>query len=160
MQSRYNGKRIEIRFPTEEEKEKLEAEAKAKGCTVAKYVLSILDESRQKPRPISRAGDFHALQQENHRLAQDLRAKDLLLSQQEAELRKLRGAAFLQPSGEAKIDPDLIHALQAGPIHDHRLLVALGAADSESISAISRQLQILEKMGAIQKTALGWSWKK
>jgi hypothetical protein len=100
------------------------------------------------------------LREENYRLASDIRGKDLIIAQQEAELHKLRGAAFLQPSWNADIDSDLLKVLKTGPIHDHRLLATLGANDTESARAISRQLQILEASGFISKTSRGWCWKK
>ena len=90
----------------------------------------------------------------------ELKGKDLLISQQDTELRKLRGAAFLQPVWNADIDSDLLQALRAGPIHDHRLLDLLGATDPEAIRAISRQLQIMEAGGFISRTARGWCGKK
>jgi hypothetical protein len=39
-------------------------------------------------------------------------------------------------------------------------LAALGANDTESARAISRQLQILEASGFISRTSRGWCWKK
>jgi len=83
------------------------------------------------------------------------------MAQQEAELRKLRGSAFLQQSWDADIDSDLLRILRDGPIHDHRLLAALGIEpqDTEAVRAVSKQLQILEAMGFISRTTQGWKWR-
>jgi hypothetical protein len=93
--------------------------------------LSALDEA-SRPTRLGTGPDLQHLREENYRFANDLRGKDLIIAQQEAELRKLRGAAFLQPSWNADIDSGLLKILKTGPIHDHRLLAALGANDTES----------------------------
>jgi len=115
---------------------------------------------RQSEAPRATGPELQHLRQENHRLETEMKGKDLLLAQQEAELRKLRGSAFLQPAWNADIDSDLLQAIRAGPIHDHKLLDLLGATDQEAMRAVSRQLQILEATGFITKTTRGWSWKK
>ena len=152
------GRVLEISLPSEDVKNKIKEEAKKRGCTASKYILSALDEAN-RPTRLGTGPDLQ-LREENYRLANDLRGKDLIIAQQEAELRKLRGAAFLQPSWNADIDSDLLKILKTGPIHDHRLLAALGASDTESARAISRQLQILEASGFVSKTSRGWCWKK
>ena len=153
------GKILEISLPSEDHKKRIKEEAKKRGCTSSKYILLMLEEANLPARP-SAEPELQALRQENHRLETELKGKDLLLASQEAELRKLRGAAFLQPSWDADIDSDLLRALQAGPIHDHKLLDTLGAGTPEAMRAISRQLQILETSGLIIKTPKGWCWRK
>jgi hypothetical protein len=66
----------------------------------------------------------------------ELKGKDLLISisQQDAELRKLRGAAFLQPVCNADIDSDLRQALRAGPDGSSHLL---GLAEGITLSCFS-----------------------
>jgi hypothetical protein len=158
--SKYPGRRVEIHLPSEEEKKKLEAVAKARGVPVAKYILSILMAVDSQSRPRVDPEELQQLREENSRLKQVVGDKELLLSQKENELRKLRGGAFLQPSWDADIDSDLLKALRAGPIHDHRLLDLLGVTDQDAIQAVSKQLQILEASGFISRTSKGWSWKK
>ncbi len=156
------GKILEISLPTPEHKQKIKEAAKKRGCTVSKYISTVVDdaERQDRPRPVS-GQDLQALREENRRITTELHGKDLIMAQQEAELRKLRGAAFLQPTWDADIDSDLLRILHDGPIHDHRLLAALGIEprDTEAVRAVSKQLQILETMRFISKTPHGWRWR-
>jgi hypothetical protein len=153
------GKILEISLPSPGVKEKIKEAATARGCTASKYLLSLFEEASRPPRP-SNGPELEQLRTELNGLQTTLEAKDLLLRQRDAELRALRGAAFARPSWGAHIDPDLLKALRAGPIHDHRLLDLLGADTPEAMRAISRQLQILESEGLISRGTHGWSWKK
>jgi hypothetical protein len=153
------GKILEISLPSEETKRQIQEEAERRKCTASKYILTLFEESRRPASP-SAGPEIEHLRQENRKMEVDLKGKDLLLSKQEAELRKLRGSAFLHSSWDADIDSDLLKALKAGPIHDHKLLDHLGATDQDAMRAISRQLQILETAGFIARTARGWCWKK
>lgn len=137
-------------------KDQIRDDAKKKGCTVSKYIVSVLDEAK-KPRPPPVGPELEAMRKELRRLEAELTGKDLMLQQQEAELRKLRGMAFMTPTGSADIDSDLLKVLKAGPIHDHKLLELLGADDPEAMRAVSRQLQILEALGVVSRTSKGWS---
>ncbi|MFZ3148714.1 MAG: hypothetical protein WA137_06700 [Methanothrix sp.] len=158
--SKYPGRRVEIRLPSEEEKKKLEEVAKAHGATVPKFILYAIDLASRPARPQSNPGELQTLREENSQLRRVVGDKELLLSQKESELQKLRGGPFLHKSWDTGIDADLLKALRAGPVHDHRLLDILGATDPEAIRAISRQLQILETSGFIARTTKGWSWKR
>ena len=153
------GKILEISLPSPEVKEKIREAANEHGCTISKYLLSIFEEASQPPRP-SQGPELERLRIELNGLQTTLEAKDLLLKQRDAELRALRGAEFVRPEWDAYIDPDLLKAVRAGPIHDHRLLDLLGASTADAMQAVSRQLQILESEGLISKGTHGWSWKR
>lgn len=153
------GRIFELSLPSEEIKKQIQEEARKRKCPASKYILSLFQESIRPANPQADPEIKH-LRQENSQLRQVVGEKELLLAQKENELRKLRGAVFQQPTWNADIDSDLLKALRAGPVHDHRLLDILGATDQDSMKAISRQLQILEAGGFIANTARGWSWKK
>jgi hypothetical protein len=86
--------------------------------------------------------------------------QDATISQ--VKLAKLRNEAFLRPSGDVALDPELLQVLQAGPIHSHKLLDALriDQGDAEAVRAITRQLEDLERTGFIARGARGWRWLK
>ena len=81
------GRVLEISLPSEDVKNKIKEEAKKRGCTASKYILSALDEAN-RPTRLGTGQDLQHLREENYRLASDIRGKDLIIAQQEAELRK------------------------------------------------------------------------
>jgi hypothetical protein len=154
--SKYPRRRVEVRFPSEEEKKKMEAVAEARGVPFAKYILMILMEAHnQKPR--TNSAEVQHLQAENMQLRQVVGEKELLLAQREGELQRLRSAALLQQSWDADIDSNLLQALKSGPLHDHRLLEMMQATEPAAVRAVSKQLQILEVMGLVDRTNRGWT---
>ncbi len=139
---------------------RIKEEARKRGIQPSKFIMAAVDEyisTSSRPRTVA---DVTTLQEENSQLRKALGDKELIITQKDAELRKLRGAAFLQESWDADIDLDLLQVLKSGPVHDHRLLDLLGATAPESVQAISRQLQILETTGFIRRTSKGWQWQK
>jgi hypothetical protein len=153
------NKVLELSLPSEDLKKKIFEAAQARGfSTTSKYIVSLFQADCLPPRPSS-APEISALREEISGLRTTLEAKDLLLKQRENELRQIQGAAFLAPSGYADIDSELLKVLRAGPIHDHKLLDRMGATDPNAMRAVSRQLQLLEKAGLIQKTSRGWCMK-
>jgi hypothetical protein len=157
---KYQDRGIWIYTGTEGRLKLIREEAKKRGIRPSKYLMAAEEGFRRLDQCPSTGPELEHLRQENRKLENDLKGKDLLLLQQETELRKLRGSAFLQPTWDADIDSDLLKAIRAGPVHDHRLLDLLGATDQDSMRAVSRQLQILEAAGFIANTAKGWCWKK
>lgn len=157
---KYQDRGVWVYTGTSNRLKEIREEAKKRGLQPSKYLMAAEESFRKSDPPRAAGPELQHLRQENHRLETEMKGKDLLLAQQEAELRKLRGSAFLQPAWNADIDSDLLQAIRAGPIHDHKLLDLLGATDPEAMRAISRQLQILEATGFITKTTRGWSWKK
>jgi hypothetical protein len=152
------SKVLEISLPSDDLKKKITEAAKSRGySTRSKYIVSLFEKDCLPPKPSS-GPEITALRDELSSLRTDLEAKELLLKQRENELRRIRGEAFLAPSGLAEIDAALIQAIRAGPIHPHRLLDQLGATEPAAMRAVSKQLQLLERAGAVRKTSQGWSW--
>jgi hypothetical protein len=123
-------------------------------------VRPLIYDVSESPTRSNLAEESAQLREENRRLREEGRARDLLLERYESELRRSRDAAFLAPHGDAAFDPELLRTLRKGPIHEHRLLEALGIAENNStaIRAISRQLASLEASGFIAKGPNGWRW--
>ncbi len=159
----YNGRTIEIYFNSKEQKQKIKEEAKKRNCSVSKYIFSVLEAVDQQARPdpgISQ--DLNDLREENLQLQERTRVLAKDNDRLAQELEKLRNEAFLKPSGDVALDPELLQVLQAGPIHSHKLLDALGInpQDAEAVRAITRQLEDLERTGFIARGARGWRWLK
>lgn len=157
---KYRPKIIEFYTDSPEQKRKISEAAKAKGCTVSDYLSWLCEEDEHREDRPALGSDLQALRERTNRLESDLREAASRIANQEAELRKLRSEAFKQPSGEAQLDPDLLRVLQGGPIHDYKLLEAMGIdlRDSEGVQIVSRQLAILEASGLIKRSSQGWSW--
>jgi AmiR/NasT family two-component response regulator len=162
--SKYRPKIIEIYASSEDEAKKIREAADSAGLTTSKFVLnSVLPHIYKKGDEVPRYSlveETSQLREEVRRLKEDSRARDILLERYEAELRKVRDNAFLSPSGEAALDPELLQILRKGPIHEHRLLDALKISNDngKAIRAISRQLSFLEASGFIAKGPNGWRW--
>jgi hypothetical protein len=161
-QETYNGRTIELYANSPEHKQKIVDEAKKRNCTVSKYIFSVL-EAAERPRvdPVN-AEELNSLREENRALRRSLAERNHENERQAQELQKLRSEAFLRPSAIATFDPDLLRVLQAGPIHGHKLLEAIGInlQDGEAVRAIMRQLELMEHHGFIAKGARGWRWLK
>jgi hypothetical protein len=159
---KYNEKIIQIYLPSADTKKKMIEEAKARKCTLSRYILSRLEEAgaQERPRPAS-GQDLHTLQEENRRIASELHESEHRISHLETEIRRARNAELLKPEGTGEIDPKLLSIIRAGPIHDYKLLAALGLdPGDEAARGVSKQLQILEAMGFISRTPAGWKWKR
>ncbi len=159
----YNGRTIEIYLDSPELKQKIKDEAKERNCSISKYISSALENAKQQPRPDPcLSQDLNALREENQGLRRSLAECTRDNDRLSHELQKLRNEAFLRPAGDVTLDPELLQTRQAGPIHSHRLLDALGIdpVDAEAVQAITRQLEDLERTGFIARGARGWRWLK
>ena len=135
------------------------------GLTTSKFILAavrphIYPQPDEGPNRQELSKETAQLRDEVRRLREDARARDVLIERYESELLRARDGAFLEASGMAAINPDLLRLLQAGPIHEHRLLDALkiSSEDGKAVMAISRQLSFLEAMGFVAKGPNGWRW--
>ncbi len=161
---KYRSKIIEIYAGSEEEAQKIKDAAKDQGCTISGFILNAVRnyfyKAEETAAPSRLVEESLELREENRHLRAESRAKDLLLERYEAEIRKARDAALLEPQGAAALDPELLRVLKAGPIHEYRLLQAMniGENDSPAIRAISRQLSLLEASGLIANGPRGWRW--
>jgi hypothetical protein len=64
------GRVLEISLPSEEVKIKIKEEAKKRGCTASKYILSALDEAN-RPTRLGTGPDLQHLREKNYRLGED-----------------------------------------------------------------------------------------
>jgi len=164
VSSKYRPKILEIYAASEDEAKKIREAAERTDQTISKYVLNVvrphLYEMEEKTLPSHLVEEANQLKDENRRLREEGRSRDILLERYEAELRRARDASFLAPHGDAALDPELLSILRKGPIHEYRLLEALRIEESDTaaIRSISRQLALLESSCLIAKGPNGWRW--
>ncbi len=100
---------------------------------------------------------------ENKALRDEIRQKEIVIDRYEAELRRYRAEPFLSDDfkGLRPFSEELVKILKArAHVDGYRLLELLGIKpnEAETIKAVSRQLEELEKYGIIKPDGKGWQW--
>jgi hypothetical protein len=116
------------------------------------------------PRP-DLSKEITELKEENRKLRDDLRIKELILQKYEGELYKFRYGAFSKQDelGQKEYDAKLVVALKRGKIMSDRDIYAelgIDTRDAEAAKLISNQLKGLMRYGLVEETSLGWRWIK
>jgi hypothetical protein len=122
----------------------------------------LAEESDLKPR-VEIGKELSQLKEDNKRLADDLRLKNIVLEKYEQELKRYRNEAFLidEFQGTRKYSRDLIDLLkQRDAIDSYRILEALGIDPRETdlVKGVSYELEALENYGLVVSTPRGWRW--
>ena len=152
-----------------EDKKRYQELAKEAGIPLSKYLLGIIDDAlAAKEDSGNRAAivrELDALKEENKKLRDDHRLHGILLERLEAENKKHKEAAFLNPSftGMREYDPKIIDAIKnCGPIRTPKLLEKLNIdpGDIQGLEALSIQLENLESNGLVERSPSGWMWAK
>lgn len=152
-----------------EDKKRYHELAEAAGIPLSKYLLGIIDDAlaaREDPgNKAITVRELDALKEENKKLRDDLRLRGMVIERLEAENKKQKEAAFLNPSftGLREYDPKIIETIRThGPIRTPKLLERLNIdpGDLEGLDAFSRQLENLEAHGLVERSSNGWKWAK
>jgi hypothetical protein len=158
----YRGRRIEIYFDSEKEKEAVDNAARARGTSASKYILGLVekDQAQHMAEPDRQ---IKSLQVRIHALQEEIRQKDEELARIRADNMRERDLAFLSNEGEGsrKFSGQLIQILRdMSPIGDDALLSILGvnAGDSDLQKALGKQLEALESFGLVRRGKNGWCW--
>ena len=106
---------------------------------------------------------MEALKTENKALRDDLRQKEIVLERYEAELRRYRAEPFQvdQFKGVRSYSKELVDILKArGYVGSYQILelLGIGPGEAETIKAVSKQLEELEKFNLIKADGKGWQW--
>ena len=154
--------------PSKELIEEWREESKERGTSLNNYIIEMVEKSRHsentKPRPdILRENSD--LKDENRKLRDDLRIKDLIIHKYEGDLYKLRYEAFsdLNEKGQKKYDEKLVIALKRGRTMSERDIyseLGIDPRDSEAVKLVSNQLKGLMRYKLVEETSLGWRWIK
>ncbi len=134
---------------------------------LSKFIIEIVEnalaeESDLKPRG-EIVKELSRLKEENKRMADDLRLKNIVLENYEKELKRYRSGPFLidEFQGSRKYSKELIALLkQHETIDNYRILEKLGIEpkDSDLVRGISSELEALENYNLITSTPRGWKW--
>lgn len=152
-----------------EDKKRYQELANAADIPLSKYLLGIIDDAlavREDPgnRTVT-IKELDVLKEDNKKFRENLRLSRMLIERLEAENKKYKEAAFLNPSftGIREYDAEVVEAIKTyGPIRTPRLLERLNIdpTDLEGIEALSRQLENLEAHGLVERSSNGWTWAK
>jgi hypothetical protein len=154
--------------PSKELIEEWRAESKERGTSLNNYIIEMVEKSRNSeksnPRPdILRENSD--LKEDNHKLRDELRIKDLIIQKYEGDLYKLRYEAFSNPDvmGQKEYDVKLVKALKRGKtLSDRDIFSELGIEprDTEATKLVLNQLKGLIRYGLVEETSFGWRWIK
>lgn len=156
-----------VYLPSQDDKVRWTAEAEKAKAPLSKFVIDIvenalIDESEIKPRG-EIIKDLARAREDNKKLADELKLKNIVLEKYENELARYRGEAFLTGDyqGLRKYSREIIALLKEhGTIDSYRILEALGIDPKESdlVRAVSAELENLEAYGLVSSTKRGWKW--
>ena len=153
-----------IYLPTEKDLENWKGLAKAAGISLNKYIFEMVERGRQEAQPrTDLIKEISELREENQKQGEELKLKSLVLEKYETELFKFRHESFLQPEfqGTQQFNEALVNLLKKGRTYSgHEILRALNIdpKDSEAVSIVHRQLQILQDFKLVVEGTTGWRW--
>jgi hypothetical protein len=167
-------RKIEIYFPTEEEKEALLETAEERGMSASKYILACIQEveTSLQRRPVSDEDmteareEIRALKAENEALRRENEQLHLINSRKDLELllyKTKETPVRDEPVKEGiyKIDKKLIKILRSRKeIEGYELAQELGIdkMSKESSKKVLKDLEELAADGLVEATAEGWRW--
>ncbi|MDF0592201.1 hypothetical protein P0O24_01200 [Methanotrichaceae archaeon M04Ac] len=130
---------------------------------VIEIVESTLAENEELRPRREMVNELESVKNENKKLRDDLRQKDIVIDRYESELKRYRSEVFLSSNFEGirRYSKELVEILKAGNYVDsYRLLEVLNIdpRESEQIQAVSHQLEELEEYGMIKPEGRGWRW--
>ncbi len=122
----------------------------------------IAEEEDHRPRH-KIVKELESLKADNKALRDDLRQKEVVLQRYEAELRRYRAEPFQAEAfkGVRTFSKELVDILKARPhVGSYEILELLGIKPDEpqSIKAVSKQLEELEKFNLVKADGKGWQW--
>lgn len=158
---------IWLYLPSKADKERWQALADEAQSPLSKFIIEIVESTLAenevfRPRR-EMTKELESMRNENKKLREDLRQKDIVIERYESELKRYRSEVFLSPSfeGVRRYSKELVEILKAGNhIDSYRLLETLNidTRESELVKAVSHQLEELEEYGMIKPEGRGWRW--
>jgi len=154
--------------PSKELIEEWRTASKDRGTSLNNYIIEMVEKSRREensnPRP-DLSKELSDLKDENSKLRNELRIKELILQKYESELYKLRHDAFsdADQQGQREYDEKLVVALRRGRTMGEKEIyseLGIDPRDAEAVKLVSNQLKGLMRYGLIEETSRGWRWVK
>ncbi len=175
---------ITIYAPSEKIKENWYALAKKHGMSVSNYVFDIVENHIQnenefttrrdlvlKIRDTEKQGSTYVkhierLQSENAELQKKIDLLNMLADRYEKQLQEYRNKTFIENGtfeGVREFEQKLIEIFKKkSSIAEDEIidLLHISPKDVDTLKAISRQVELLEEYGVIEKIRGGWRWRK
>jgi len=154
--------------PSKELIEEWRAASRKNGTSLNNYIIEMVEKSRRSDNSNQRpelSRELSNLKEENAKLRNELRIKELILQKYESELYKLRHEAFSDQDqqGQREYDEKLVVALRRGRVMGEREIyseLGIDPRDVEAVKLVSNQLKGLRRYGLIEETSRGWRWIK
>ncbi|MCX6676130.1 MAG: hypothetical protein NTW84_06915 [Methanothrix sp.] len=154
--------------PSKELIEEWRGASRKNGTSLNNYIIEMVEKSRRSDNSNQRpelSRELSDLKEENAKLRNELRIKELILQKYESELYKLRHEAFSNQDhqGQREYDEKLVVALRRGRVMGEREIyseLGIDPRDVEAVKLVSNQLKGLRRYGLIEETSRGWRWIK
>jgi len=154
--------------PSEELIEEWRAESIKGGTSLNNYIIEMVEKSRRSENFNQRpdlSKELSDLKEENTKLRNELRIKELILQKYESELYVLRHEAFSDQDqqGQREYDEKLVVALRRGRTMDEKEIyseLGIDPRDAEAVKLVSNQLKGLMRYCLVEETSRGWRWIK
>ena len=162
---RYNGRRTEIYFPSENFLKKWKARSDAADMTLSAWIFETVEQTLDDSAPPAEdlVQEKTTLLEENRRLRKDNVNLSKLMEAYKTEAFTLRNEIFLQKDlkGSGKFDEHLVEVLRSGGVWRAQDLLKeldVDTKDIDAIQIVTRQLQALQDIGVVKESATGWKW--
>lgn len=168
MQNEKMKNRVYLYPETEEMKARWKAAADEKFMSLSKYLVYVIEDALEED---SQNEEFNKVKfemaqkmDENKKLKQEIIRLNKVLSQQEEEIRRFQNKSFLDVDfdGARRMYFNLIDLLRnsEGPVPMEDIITGMNIEfnDSDSIKALSKQLEILNDANLIQYAGNAWRW--
>ena len=154
--------------PSKELIEEWRAASRKNGTSLNNYIIEMVEKSRRSENSNQRpdlSKELSDMKEDNSKLRNELRIKDLILQKYESELYALRHKAFSDQDqqGQREYDEKLVVALRRGRTMGEREIyseLGIDPRDAEAVKLVSNQLKGLMRYGLVEETSLGWRWIK
>jgi hypothetical protein len=154
--------------PSKELIEEWRAASRKNGTSLNNYIIEMVETSRRSENSNRRpdlSKELSDIKDENSKLRNELRIKELILQKYESELYKLRNDAFSDQDqqGQREYDEKLVVALRRGRTMGEREIyseLGIDPRDAEAVKLVSNQLKGLMRYSLIEETSRGWRWIK
>jgi len=160
---------VKVYLDSVKQKEIWKEEADKRDVSLSKFIKYTIESNLRNEENEGDNRDLKEraaqLENQNRKLQKKLKRHKRLLETYEEEMDEYKKETFLDEdeSGERDFDKRLIKYLRDsnGVVQQEEILqhLSIDSSDSESISWVSKQLDLLSDYGFIEFTGQGWRWK-
>ena len=160
---------VKVYLDSVDQKKKWKEEADKRDVSLSKFIKYTIESNLRREENAGDKGELKervaTLENDNRKLRKELKRHKRLLETYEEEMDEYKKETFLDEdeSGERDLDKRLIKYLRGsnGVVQQEEILQHLNidSSDSESISWVSKQLDLLSDYDLIEFTGQGWRWK-